>query len=100
MAKPKPNTPASTPVDPAPEQMQEHAGAGETQSPQSEPPARGPVVTHLIVRARTNGFRRCGRAWPDTETTVDVDDMDDADIERLLAEPELIVTAVAAGDPA
>lgn len=83
MAKARPNT-----------------GAGETQSPQSDPPTRGPVATHLVVRARSNGFRRCGRAWPDTETTVAVDDLAEGDVERLLAEPELIVTAVAEGDPA
>lgn len=81
MATPKPKTPASAPADPA-------------------PPARGPVATHLIVRARTNGFRRCGRAWPDTETTVAVDDLAEGDVDRLLAEPELIVHAVAEGDPA
>lgn len=46
----------------------------------------------LRVAARTDGFRRCGRAWPAAGIVVAglAEDMAD----RLRAEPELVVTEV------
>lgn len=51
-------------------------------------------ITHLAVRALQAGFRRAGRAWPESETTVPVDAFSDAQIEQLLAEPMLVVVPV------
>lgn len=56
-----------------------------------------PVVTHFHIAARTDGFRRCGRAWPAAGVEVAVEDLAEGDIERLLAEPELVVTPIAKG---
>lgn len=54
-----------------------------------------PILTHLRVRARRDGFRRCGRAWPAAGVTVPADDFSDDEIARLLDEPMLDVTAIA-----
>ena len=53
------------------------------------------TVTHLQVRALSEGFRRAGRAWPATPVIVPVDEFDEAQIEQLLAEPMLVVAPVA-----
>ena len=55
----------------------------------------GDPVTHYRIAAHTNGFRRCGRAWPAAGVEVAVADLAEGDIERLLAERELVVTPVA-----
>ena len=80
---------------PALDKTQEHAGAGETQDKQSVPTDEPAIVTHFHIAARTDGFRRCGRAWPAAGVTVAVEDLAEGDIERLLAERELVVTPIA-----
>lgn len=60
-------------------------------------PATDPVVTHLLVSAKKDGFRRAGRAWSATPTEVSVDDFTQAQIDQLLAEPLLVVVPVAQG---
>jgi competence protein ComEA len=57
-----------------------------------------PTLTHLRVRARRDGFRRCGRAWPAAGVTVAADDFSDDELARLLGEPMLEVTAIAHAD--
>lgn len=52
------------------------------------------VVTHLRVRALREGFRRCGRAWSVHEIDVAADAFTEAEVERLLAEPNLVVVPV------
>ena len=96
MAKDKSNTPQPAARVPAPDTTQEQAGAGETQDKQSTPTSE-PVVTHFHVAARTDGFRRCGRAWPAAGITIAVEDLAEGDIERLFAERELVVTPIAEG---
>lgn len=81
--------PESSTAAPAPEQTQEHAGAGETQFAQPDP-----IVTHFHIAALTDGFRRCGRAWPAAGVEVAAEDLAEGDIERLRAERELVVTPV------
>jgi len=67
----------------------------------SEPvaPAVDAGVTHLVVQARRDGFRRAGRAWPAEPTVVEIDDFTEDQVGELLAEPQLVVTP-SAGDPA
>ncbi len=91
-----PDTSAAGTGAPAPDKTQENAGAGETQDKQPDPTKADPaVVTHYHIAARTDGFRRCGRAWPAAGVEVAVEDLAEGDIERLLAERELVVTPVA-----
>jgi hypothetical protein len=52
------------------------------------------AVTHLRVRALRDGFRRCGRAWSAHEVEVAADAFSEAEVERLLAEPNLVVVPV------
>ncbi|MFN3985734.1 MAG: hypothetical protein ACK4KV_09590 [Rhodocyclaceae bacterium] len=51
-------------------------------------------ATHLHVRARRDGFRRCGRAWPVAGVEVSVDAFTDAEVERLMSDPDLLVLPV------
>lgn len=73
MAKPKKSEPAAPPVDAA--------------------------VTHLVVQAKRDGFRRAGRAWPAEPTVVEIDDFTEEQVSDLLAETQLVVTP-SVGDPA
>lgn len=52
------------------------------------------AITHLRVRALRDGFRRCGRAWSAHEVEVAADAFTEAEVERLLAEPNLVVVPV------
>ncbi len=52
------------------------------------------IKTHLRVAARVDGFRRCGRAWPASGDTVAKADFTQEQIERLMADPDLVVTEV------
>lgn len=54
-----------------------------------------PAVTHLLVVAKKEGFRRAGRAWSAAETKVAVDEFTDQQILDLAAEPMLDVVFVA-----
>lgn len=54
-----------------------------------------PVVTHLQVRALSNGFRRAGRAWSTQDETVSVDEFTDEQVAQLLADPMLVVLPIA-----
>lgn len=56
------------------------------------PDAAEYLVTHLHVRAVHDGFRRCGRAWPAAGAMVSVDEFSEAEVERLLNDPDLMVT--------
>lgn len=96
-AAPKKTPPAAeAPKDPALASLAGgDTGAGEAQDTQPDPAKPDPVVTHYHIAARTNGFRRCGRAWPAAGVEVAVADLAEGDIERLLAERELVVTPIA-----
>lgn len=50
--------------------------------------------THLRVAARVDGFRRCGRAWPASGDTVAKADFTPEQVDRLMADPDLVVTEV------
>ena len=64
--------------------------------PGEDAPAEAAVAAKtLIVTARTNGFRRAGRAWSSEPTEVEVAALSEAQIAALLAEPELAVVVVA-----
>jgi hypothetical protein len=52
-------------------------------------------VVAVIVTSEVEGFRRAGRAWSRTPTTVPIDELDDAAIIALEAEPLLQVVYVA-----
>lgn len=54
------------------------------------------AATHLHIAARIDGFRRCGRTWPADGVVVPMADFSADDIERLRAEPELVVVDVVA----
>lgn len=71
------------------------AGAGETQDKQPDPAQADLVVSHYRIAARTDGFRRCGRAWPAAGVEVAVEDLAEGDLDRLRAERELVVTPIA-----
>lgn len=104
-----PNTPTPDPAlaglpggdtsaqDKQPDPTESDPGAGETQDKQPDPGKGEPVVTHFRIAALTDGFRRCGRAWPAAGVEVAAEDLAEGDIERLLAEPELVVTPIAEG---
>lgn len=51
-------------------------------------------ATHLAVRARTDGFRRAGRAWPAADTVVPIGELSDGQVRQLMDEPLLLVTPV------
>lgn len=54
-------------------------------------------VTHLRVTARpASGFRRAGRHWPAEQVDVPVDQLTDAQVTQLKAEPNLIVQEIEA----
>lgn len=91
MAKAKPNTPQPADVAPVPEQTQEHAGAGQTQTEQT--PAE-PVIVALLVQAKVEGFRRAGRAWSKAQTRVEAGELTDAQIAQIFSEPMLDVVGV------
>lgn len=61
-----------------------------------------PVVTHVHVRATVpEGFCRANRRWPGGEgIEVPIEEVGDDGLIELLAEPMLVVTPIAAGDPA
>lgn len=82
-----PSPPESAP--PAPEKTQEQAGAGETNTPPT-----APTIVALLVKARTEGFCRAGRAWSKEQTRVEVADLTEAQVEALFAEPLLDVVGV------
>lgn len=52
------------------------------------------ALSALVVSARSEGFRRAGRAWSKVEQTVPARDLTDEQIEALLAEPMLSVVCV------
>lgn len=55
----------------------------------------GFYVPRLRIASRSPaGFRRCGRRWGPEPVEVDADAFTEAEILRLLDEPELMVTAV------
>ena len=58
------------------------------------------MPTHLRITAKRAGFRRAGRAWPDTPTEVAVADFSAEQLEQLAAEPMLIVQPFDGGEPA
>lgn len=62
-------------------------------------PAAGTVdevkVTHLQVRALTNGFRRAGRAWSARDEIVPIGEFTPEQVEQLLAESQLVVLPIA-----
>ena len=69
-----------------------------TANKKPKPAAVDGNVTHLLVQAKRDGFRRAGRAWSAASTVVAVDEFTDDEVEALLAEPQLVVVP-SAGDP-
>lgn len=69
--------------------------AGETKKTTNKTPAAVPAVdkavTHLVVQAKRDGFRRAGRAWPAEQTVVPIDEFTEDQVHELLAEPQLVV---------
>lgn len=85
--------PVTPPVEDAPAEAEvivRRAGHVPTVSPLGDVAAKT-----LIVTARTDGFRRAGRAWSSEPTEVEVAALSEAQIAALLAEPELAVVVVA-----
>lgn len=78
---------------PGADQANENKGESNSGGTQSEE-KKGNVVKSLIVSAKTEGFRRAGRAWSKAETTVDADNLTEEQVEALLAEPMLNVAVV------
>jgi len=74
----------------------------ETRKTSHKTPAAAPAVdtavTHLVVQARRDGFRRAGRAWPAEQTVVPIDAFTEDQVRELLAEPQLVVVP-STGDP-
>lgn len=118
----KPETPAdvsatvaapdATPADPLPvvegEQLsrEEQAippagegvnGADEVTGDGAGDPLAALAVAAVIVTSEIEGFRRAGRSWSRTPTTVAFAELGDEAIAALLAEPLLQVTFVADG---
>lgn len=66
-------------------------------------PAMPPKVKHaaapaaIVVTSKTEGFRRAGRAWSKTPTTVPLSAIDPAALAALEGEPMLTVVRVNAG---
>lgn len=58
-------------------------------------PDEAPTVAALIVTAKTEGFRRAGRAWSREPTRVEAGELTDDQVEALFAEPMLDVVGVA-----
>lgn len=67
---------------------------GDTQSP----PAGGITAVALLVTAKRDGFRRCGRAWSKEQTRVDINKLSAAEVGALLAEPMLDVVVEGEGE--
>lgn len=69
--------------------------AEETKKPATKKAAAAPAVnaavTHLVVHAKRDGFRRAGRAWPAEQTVVPIEEFTDEQVRELLAEPQLVV---------
>lgn len=69
--------------------------AGETKKTTNKTPAAVPAVdkavTHLVVQAKRDGFRRAGRAWPAEQTVVPIDEFTEDQVRELLVEPQLVV---------
>ena len=62
-----------------------------TNKTQAPSPAVDAAVTHLVVQAKRDGFRRAGRAWPAEQTIVPIDEFTEDQVRELLAEPQLVV---------
>lgn len=65
---------------------------------ESPPPGGESPITHIHVRAFTDGFRRAGRAWPAEGVVVPVADFSADELEQLLRERALVVTPASAPD--
>lgn len=92
------NAPAGKPVNPKAAPPAPVADGPATHTP-PEPEARSPaavegggaqadpVITHLLVTSRRDGFRRAGRPWSTTPTLVPIDEFTPGQILDLFAEP-------------
>jgi hypothetical protein len=58
------------------------------------PDPKPPV--NLVVRALRHGFRRAGRAWSETGTTICTSEFSEEQLAAILDEPMLVVSS--AGD--
>lgn len=56
-----------------------------------------PTVSHIVISAKVEGFRRAGRAWSKTPTTLSVETFTVEQTEALLNEPMLNVRFIAEG---
>ncbi|WP_374342587.1 hypothetical protein [Azonexus sp.] len=78
-------------VSPQGETDQGAPAAFETELDVAQPVTPVPMITHLVVAARKDGFRRAGRAWTKAPTTVAIEEFSDEQIESLLEEPMLAI---------
>lgn len=81
MAKAKPPVAPKAATQDSPEAAS--AASGETQG-----------FNGLRVTAKTEGFRRAGRAWSRQATEIPLDGLSEADVAALMAEPMLTVEEV------
>lgn len=51
-------------------------------------------VQAFLVTAKRDGFRRADRSWSKTETRVEADELSEAQVEAIMAEPMLDVVSV------
>lgn len=116
MTKAAPKTPAKKPASAGPEVRSTPVSEGastHTKEPgdraESPPPPSGegrgegatpassaPIITHLLITSRREGFRRAGRPWSATPTLVRTDEFDEPQGAALLAEPMLEVLPMTA----
>lgn len=57
-------------------------------------------MQHYAISASRDGFRRAGRAWTRAATVVAADDITEAQLEQLRADPNITVTETAAPEAA
>ncbi|GHU38483.1 hypothetical protein AGMMS50256_37840 [Betaproteobacteria bacterium] len=76
----EPDAPAAPVADPVP-----------VSAPGPNVPPAVPLLNHLWIRARRDGFRRAGQAWPLDWVKVLASDFTEPQIASLLAEPLLEV---------
>ena len=90
--------------------MAKNAQAGKPAKPHTPPPAEArspatvegggaaaePVITHLLVSSKREGFRRAGRPWSVATTLVEIGEFDESQVAALLAEPMFQAVAMTA----
>lgn len=65
--------------------------AGATAASGANATVGGATPVAIQVSAKTDGFRRAGRAWTKAPVTVPLEELSEEQVEALLQEPELTV---------